>query len=585
MIQKLALVVTLLLSFLFAQDYHYTLSWLEPHTHTYRITVEVLPQTKGYTDFRIPSWRPGRYRLQDYSAAATNVSAQDSKGNSLIFSKVDKDTWRVKHGILDKVRFTYDIYAANFDAGSSYRGDGFAYFNPVNMFANVPGRLDEAVVLDVPSLPASWKVATQLKRTSKTRFETDSYHDFVDAPTVFAKEMKQLSFKDQGTTFYLHFHGNYQGDAAVDKAMIDGIKKICQEASAIFEDGYPFEEFHLIYRLLPFRYRHAVEHSRSVSFTLPDNVTAKTSSLVGGVFGLTAHEVFHAWNVKRIRPAALWPYDYSQPQYTTLHWFTEGITDYYADLLLVRAGLIDKENFYRRMGRTIDALDNNASAITISPSMQSYNSWFEASDYTHPMHSVSYYTSGGRLGLMIDSKMRGITKGEKGLDDVFRMLYQNNFKQDKGVPEDGVQKAIESLTGESWQDFFTRYVHGTESFNYKSILGPIGLELNIELDEASGPSRLGITRYSSGGQGLTVDRIHTKGDAYLGGVGKGDLIFMVNGEDATKVDFDKICNDLKPGDKLRLKVFRGIAAQDVVITYRGAFTPQASLLQEKGKKN
>ncbi|MEZ4685533.1 MAG: hypothetical protein R3B47_05565 [Bacteroidia bacterium] len=117
--------------------------------------------------------------------------------------------------------------------------------------------------------------------------------------------MKQLSFKDEGTTFFLHFHGDYQGNKAVDDALIEGVKKIVQEQAAIFGEGYPFEEYHFIYRLLPIRYRHAVEHTNSASFTLPSTVVENTRSIVGGVFGITAHEFFHAWNVKRIRPAAL----------------------------------------------------------------------------------------------------------------------------------------------------------------------------------------------------------------------------------------------------------------------------------------
>ena len=141
---------------------------------------------------------------------------------------------KVLHAKLDNVHFQYEVYAANPDAGSSYRGDGFAYFNPVNMFVHVPGRMDEAVTLDVPGLPESWKVATQLEREGQTRFSAPSYHYFLDAPTVMGEQMKQLSFEDQGTTFYLHFHGDYKGNEEVDQALLDGVKKICQELGAIF---------------------------------------------------------------------------------------------------------------------------------------------------------------------------------------------------------------------------------------------------------------------------------------------------------------------------------------------------------------
>ncbi|MEZ4685532.1 MAG: hypothetical protein R3B47_05560 [Bacteroidia bacterium] len=144
--------------YLSAQDYIYTLRWLEPYTHTYRIRAEVEPQTEAYTDFRMPSWRPGRYRLQDYSAAVTQPSAVDESGKELSVQKIDKDTWRVRHGAVQKVCFVYDIYAANIDAGSSYRGDGFAYFNPINLFVHVPGRMEGTVVLEVPELPKTGRL-------------------------------------------------------------------------------------------------------------------------------------------------------------------------------------------------------------------------------------------------------------------------------------------------------------------------------------------------------------------------------------------------------------------------------------------
>jgi predicted metalloprotease with PDZ domain len=444
--------------------------------------------------------------------------------------------------------------------------------------------LDKAVTLHVPELPSDWKVATQLKRESKTSFSAPSYHYFVDSPTVLANEMKQLSFKDKGTTFYMHFHGDYEGDQAVDDALVDGTRKIVQELGAIFGEDYPFEEYHFIYRLLPIRYRHAVEHTNSASFTLPSTVTANTRSIVGGVFGITAHEFFHACNVKRIRPAALWPYDYSQPQYTSLHWFTEGITDYYTNLTLVRSGLIDHENFYSRMTRVIDALDNRTASQFIAPSMQSFDSWIETSDYAHPFHNVSYYTSGGRLGLLIDRQLAKLTDGKQCMDDVFRYLYQNYYKQGKGFPENGVQKALEEISGASWEEFFNKYIHGTSPMDYKSLLTPLGLKLKQELDEETGARRLGILRYSNTGQSLSVDAINQQGDAWKAGIGKDDLIFTVNGGNAIDIDFDEICDGLEKGDKLEMQIFSGINFKNVTLQYDASFTPQASELEDV-KKN
>jgi predicted metalloprotease with PDZ domain len=571
------------LTALFAADYTYTLTWLEPHTHTLVVEAEVGPQTNDYTDFCVPAWRPGRYYLQNYAASVFAVAATDEAGQPLSWEKVSKDCWRVFHEEVTKVRLRYHFLANNQDAGSSYYTDGQVYFNPVNLFMYQPGKYEGSVELRVPDLPTDWKVATSLSQPETTRFTADSYHEFVDAPTVFAREMVQLSFEEGGTMFHLHFQGASYGGAKVFEAAVEPVRAIVREQGAIFGAGFPFESYHFIYRLLPYRMRHAVEHTNSASFALPAEITETPERLVNNLKGITAHEFWHAWNVKRIRPAPLWPYDYSQPQYSRLHWFTEGVTEYMTHLTLIRADLIDEKTLYQRLANTLGSLENNYATSVVSPSLASFDSWLATSSYPHPAHGVSYYTLGDRVGLLIDLKLRAETNGEQSLDKVFAYLYETYYQEGHGVPENGVQLALESLSGVSWEEFFAQYVHGTEPVPYDDFFAPMGLTVGWEEVEAKGPRSWGILQTEEFSQGIVVKRLHLAGDAYRDGLAEGDLILEVAGQAATGVDLDAYLMGETAGKSLSLKVYRDGNMLDLTLRHKRDFVPQKALIQRQKK--
>lgn len=542
--------LSLLLSVSAWAKYNYTLQWDKANTHTYRITMETAPQTEAYTDVQSALWRPGRYITQDFAAAIWDVSAKDAAGNVLKIQKITKNTWRVFHAKTTKIAVKYAYYADNDDAGSSYYVEGQVYFNPSNCFMYVPNRWDDEVNLTLPDLPANWKVATALIPTKDPHlFTAASYHDFADSPTVFADKMKILRFQAKGTTFFMYFQGDYKGNTAVDSALIQQVRKIVLQQAAVF-GGFPFKTYHFIYRLLDYDMRHAVEHNNSASFVLPARVTESERSIVGGVCGITSHEFWHAWNVKRIRPAALVPYNYSQEQYTGLHWFTEGVTDYYSTLTMIRAGVITSEEGLKTFASGIQSLENTYAYSVVSPEMSSFDSWLAPSGYAHPLHGTSYYPSGQRLGLLIDLQMMAITKGKKSLDDVFRYLFKEYAEKGLGVPEEGVQKAIELISGVSWQDFFDKYVHNSSPIDYNKLMEGTGLLMNIKENNNTTWEKLGIAQYEKIPQGWFVKRIDPRGDAYLAGIASGDLIFKINGKAPDEIDENDFFKSLKKGKEI-----------------------------------
>jgi len=566
---------------LLAGDYAYTLTWQSPNTHTYTIVLKTQAESGTYTDFRVAAWRPGRYIMQDYAGAVSAFSAKTSSGKALKWRKVNKDTWRVMHAEKTQaLEIQYNYFANNQDAGSSFLGEGQAYFNGVNLFMSIPGRYDDPATLNVPSLPKDWKIATALKKTGDKSFSASSFHELVDSPTVFAKQMKQLKFQDKGVTFYLHFQGDYRGGSETDKAAITNIKAIVQEQVAIFGE-YPFKEYHFIYRLLPFDMRHAVEHSYSASFALPDRV-CNSPEAIKSIYGISSHEFWHVWNVKRIRPAALMPYDYSTPPYTGLHWFTEGVTQYYTQLTMARAGVISHDKFLVDIGNTLSNIGNSYAASQISPTQSSLDSWLAISPYKNKHFSISYYTLGYRAGLILDLEMRsqtGVT-----MDDLFRELYFTYYKQGKGVPEDGIQQAVEKLTRRNWQPFFDRFIYGPETADYTTIFSRFGIKVTKAPKEKTTLERLGITRFDQISQGLLIRDLHLDGDAYKAGLGVGDLIMTIDEKDAARINLEAFMERTRKGKTLKMKIVTEMnKIKSVNVPYMGAFTPSQYTLEAKTK--
>lgn len=572
----------LLLGLLFAGDcmalYSYQLSWENPSSHQYEINLSTSPSEGESTEFRLPAWRPGRYLIQDYAAAVSGFEAADENGEGLDFERIQGNAWRVKNPPSGEIFIRYYCYANTMDAGSSVLNREMAYFNGSNIFMYVKDRLDEGCTLRLSSLDKNWKAATALQKTGPQTYKAENFHELIDCPSVFSPDLKTLSEEIDGVSYYYHFQGQFGGDTDTELAFKQDLKKIIQAQTSIFPEA-PFEEYHFIYILLPYNMRHAVEHSRSACFTLPQTVAESPRSL-RGLHGITSHEFWHVWNVKRIRPAAMWPYRYEGPAWTGLHWFTEGVTDYMANLFLVRAGLREPEEFYKILSNNIASLENSYAYSAVSPSESSFETWLSPSSYHDPHRRTSYYASGTRIGFLLDMKMRQSTEGKKGLDDLFRYLYTNYYKQGKGVPENGILLAAERVTGVSFEDFFKKYVDGRETIPYDNFLKDAGLNLSISPKEGGDWKKVGIDRTQEASIGLYVQSVVPGSDAAKAGIGDGDILLEINGQEATRIDAAGIFDNLQKGKEIKVKVFALPEPYATQIKYSGKNDPMDYSIEE-----
>ena len=533
----------------------YTIGWDNPASQLYQVVVTTRAQGEPVV-FSLPAWRPGRYILQNYAANVQNVRAVDESRSPLPTEWIDLDSWGVDPGNARSVTLEFEYYARTFDAGSSTLTPDVAYFNPVNLLPWVEGRKDAPVTLTLEA-PADWTVATQLARAGPGHvFAAPGYDRLVDSPTIAAPDLVVWDYDVDGVPYHLVFRvvqGELQlGEYTREKVLAD-VARLTEEAVAVF-GVTPFDEYWHLFQLVPFPFGHAVEHESSASYVVQDRIFASADGY-DGFLSIIAHEFFHAWNVKRIRPAALWPYEYSTPQLTRLHWVTEGVTSYYEGVLLARAGLLAEEGVYRGLSNDIRALQSSPGRLVTSAELSSLTAWHTGYGDGNPNQAISFYLKGSVLGLLLDLTIRDATDGAKGLDDVMRLLWQRHYEQGRGYPEDGFQTAAEEVAGRSLDDFFSRYVAGTDELPYDETLAIVGLTARQVADESKPAATFGW-RLRKQGEDVTISNVLPDGPALAAGIMRDDVLVSVEGEATETVDLDPFLSQRSPGDEVRVTVRR-----------------------------
>jgi predicted metalloprotease with PDZ domain len=545
-----------------ADTIDYVLGWDNPATQLYVVRVTARAESEPLI-FSLPAWRPGRYILQNYAANVQNVRAEDGAGRPLAVEWLDLDSWRVDTKGSDRVTLTYEYYATTFDGGASILRPDLAYFNPVNLLPWVEGRMEHPAQLTLEA-PAEWQVATQLERLPGAGhvFGAADYHALVDAPTIASQDLVDWPFDVDGVAFHAVFRPEPDLQGYNRDQVLADLAALAREQGAIF-GGFPFDEYRHLYQFVPTPFGHAVEHASSASYVMgpPERIFADRDGY-WGFLSVSAHELFHAWNVKRIRPAALWPYDYSRPQLTRLHWWTEGVTEYYSGLVLARAGLITQDEYWGELRRQIENFQNTPGRRVTSASHSSWTAWLTGYGAGHPNQSVSFYSQGSLLGLLLDLKIRDATDGARGLDDVFRLLWEEYYQEGQGVPEDGIARAVEAVAGRSFDDFFARHIHGTQEYPFTETLALAGLDARQVEVEGRPEATVGVVLRAQG-DAVTVANVLPDGPAMAAGVMRGDIVLAVDGEELEGPSLDPILARHRPGDSIAVSLQRG--GQEIVV--------------------
>lgn len=448
----------------------YRLGITDAPNHLFHVTIEATGLTAKTLDIALPAWTPGWYTIRPYAANLVKLHAH-VEGRRLPVRAIDKQTYRIEVGNNRSLRIEYDYYANNLAVNGAELTGRRAFFLGTNLFFYIPGHTTDTPATLTFEVPDNWRVATGLKRgEGKNVYLARDYDQLVDAPTL-------LGDFDQFTTTAL---GKPIQIVIDPKGLVtpENAEKLKGYVSRIIESqgkmfgGLPYEEYWVLY-VVGGRGGGALEHENSTNVML-GLMPADPQALVG----VTSHEHFHAWNVKRIRPTGLSPYDYSREQYIRELWVAEGVTSYYGDLHVRRAGLRTDEQYLRGLEENIRQLQGNEARRWISVTDASTITWLTYGGGSgFGRFTVNYYGKGEILGMLLDLEIRGVTGNTKNLDDVMRALHTDPRLTGRGYTNEDFAAVVTRIAGRSFDEFFTKYVTGTEELDYNKSLRHAGLRL------------------------------------------------------------------------------------------------------------
>ncbi len=537
----------------------YTVSMSKPHTHLLEVEMRVHPvggAAAEQIDLVMPVWTPGSYLVREFERHVQDFAASDTAGRALPWRKVNKDTWRVDAGRARDLVVTYRVYANELTVRTNELNDRHAFWNNAALLMYVDGGLRAPATLRVVP-PAGWAVATGLPAAGgqPNTFRAENFDVLYDSP-VEVGTFQTISFEVKNIPHRIVIDG--EGNYDRERVRRD-VQKIVETESAMMGD-IPYHDYTFILHL-----RSAggggLEHLNSTALGFP-RFGFQPESSYRGFLSLVAHEFFHLWNVKRIRPDALGPFDYTKENYTKLLWVAEGITDYYAELLLRRAGLVSESDYLSGAARAIQALQNTPGRFEMSAEESSFDSWikFYRPDENFINSQVSYYEKGAILGMLLDLQIRHLSGGARSLDDVMRYLYTEFYQKGRNYTPEDFQRVCERMAGSSLDQFFSRYVRGREELDYNASLAAAGLRLDTTGADPAGKgpverAYLGAD-LSQQGDRLTVRSVRSGTPAYDQGLNAGDQIVALDGMRVTEGSLNSRLAEKRPGDVAHLTVFR-----------------------------
>jgi predicted metalloprotease with PDZ domain len=515
-------------------------------SRTIGVTMTFATAGTGDVLLSLPSWTPGAYEISNYARFVSQFNAIQGS-DSLYWEKADPDTWRIRPARAGDVKVVFDYKADSLDNAMSWSKPNFAFFNGTNLFMYPEGRGAEFASTVTVHTESDWRVATGMTQTSANTFTATNYHDLVDMP-FFVGRFESDSAVIAGKPFRFISYPVGSVSPVTRTSVLQQMAKVVPIQAMIFGE-VPWNSYTLFQVADPdFALGSAagLEHQNS-------HFDIVSSAVLGNPFlaSLYAHEVFHAWNVKRLRPAEMMPYRYDRAQPTQLLWISEGITDYFADLSQVRGKTISPRVFYATTKGKIDTIEESEVTALEDASL---SAWISPVNGTKDI----YYDKGSVVGLLLDIMIRDATDNKRSLDNVMRELYDSTYRKGRGFTNDDWWRAVSRAAGgRSFADFERRYIDGREPLPYDSVLPLAGLKLLVERSVL--PS-LGVAT-SADDEGQRVMQLVVGGAGSAAGVKLGDYLLTIGGIDVSDPAFQDKFNTkygaLPPGGTIPLEVKRG----------------------------
>jgi predicted metalloprotease with PDZ domain len=546
---------SILLSYVsLGQSINYRLKMEKPQNHYFQVEMELTDFKENEVTVKMPVWAPGSYLVREFSKNVDLVKAKDEKGQVLAVNKKTKNAWVISKGAAKKVVVSYEVYAFELSVRTSFLDLTHGFVSGSGVFMYVDGHQELAGQLTVVPFKDFAKVSTALPKSAESvaadgvqSFVFKNYDQLVDCPIEIGNQ-EVFTFKAAGVlhTVAIYGAGNYN----VDRLKSD-MAKIVETATGVVGENPNKEYTFIIHNVVDGQ--GGLEHCNSC--TLSVNRWTYSDAEYLGFLSLVAHEYFHLWNVKRIRPIELGPFNYDEENYTSLLWVMEGFTTYYDELLLVRAGYTDDTDYLQKLQGTVNYVEGSVGARVQPVAHASFDAWIKAyrPNENSSNTTMTYYSRGQMLAALIDVMIVSKYDGKKCLDHFLQQLYNKYYKKlNRGFSEQEFKIELEELLGENLDGFFAKYVNGTDIAPLSETFAKVGVQVTeIGLPRAS----FGAGLRQDGGKTI-VRSIRAGSAAELAGLSVNDELIGCNGYRVDQTDFEQFVNGVENGAQFKILVSR-----------------------------
>ena len=535
----------------------YVVSMPEPQDHVYHVKIGSRSSGNGKTALKMSAWTPGYYELVDFASAVSNLSVKTVKGKPVTWRKTDRNTWLLNTSPGELLEITYSVKAVIPFIGNIYLDENYGYIIPGGLLLYTNDALHKPATIEIQPYN-KWPsyVATGLNPVGGkiNVFYAANFDELFDSPLLIGKLEALPEFKVQGKIHQFIGHGLEEFDR---KGFMSDLQKIVQAGSEIIGD-IPYN--HYSFLAIPTRRGFGgIEHLNSASLMLATRNVLSDTAARNVFYTFLAHEYFHTYNVKRIRPIELGPFDYSKENYTNLLWISEGFTDYYQYLIVKAAGLTNNGNILEAYRQHIANYENKPGHLLESAAQASHNLWAEGEDAStrsaeQQAKTISVYDKGCAIGLMLDLKIRHETQNRRTLDDVMRILYTRYYKQlHRGFTEQEFWNTCESTAGTALTELKS-YANTTVAPDYPKYFRYAGLNIDTVIRQRPGVYLGADAVYTD--SSFVVRAVEWPYGAWKAGITAGDRITSVNGNAAVNVPLEELLKDKHAGETVTLKVRR-----------------------------
>ena len=530
----------------------YHLSMPQPNSHYFAVKIDVQENTAAVQEFKLPVWTPGSYLVREFSKNLNQVRAIDAQGKELTVKKKAKNAWEVQCNGATSYTVFYEVYAFELSVRTPFLDNTHGFVAGAGVFMYTEETRYQNGILHIHPHATFKKISTALviadfkSEPSDQTFLFDDYDQLVDSPIEIGNQ-QEFSFMAAGVRHRVAMYGEANYNIA---ELQRDMAKVVESATAVFGSNPNQDYLFIVHNVKDGQ--GGLEHKNSCVLSV--SRWTYTGSNYLGFINLVAHEYFHLWNVKRIRPIELGPFNYDQECYTSLLWVMEGITSYYDELLLLRAGFYTKADFLNKLQSQINYVEGSPGSRVQPVAHASFDAWIKAyrPNENSSNTTMTYYSRGAVIGAVLDAYLIQRSKGKQSLDGFMQLLYQKYaLDLKRGFSETEFEQELANYCGEDMHAFFTQYVNGTAIIPYQKYFEPMGLKVT---DQTSTLTNFGAALEP--GEVLKVRTVRSGSAAEDAGISVGDEILACDGFRIDKAGLENKYNNLQPGVSMELLLAR-----------------------------